>query len=129
MNKFIFIQCHIILFFAVSIFGCKEKEQPKKQEIGEYVYIDQYKCCHVKQNCIELMLGRDDKPNYMVKRVEIKMLNDLSKYRTCSHCVDDETYKKLQEITDDALTIGWDDDTKEENNEQKDIRKNNHVAN
>lgn len=118
MNNLTFKQWSAIIVMSMFfIYGCKEKEQQKKQDIGEYVYVDQYKCCHVKQNCLELMFGRDDKPNYMVKRVDIKMLNDLSKYRTCSHCVDDETYKKLQEITDDALTIGWDDNKTDENNE------------
>lgn len=104
--------CVIIVFSAIII-GCQEnaKNQPKKHEIGEYLYIDQYKCAHISQDCYRLrFVGEESKPNYMVKRVLKSKIKRSG--TTCSWCIDDEIYKEIQSIiknnkSEDSLIIGW----------------------
>lgn len=111
MKKLKFKLYYSLLIFSVTICGCKEKKQPQKQEIGEYVYLDQYKCIHVRQNCIKLMVSNDgERQNYMVDRISLNEINKL--YQTCSWCINDEIYKDLQAIIEknkngDSLIIGW----------------------
>ena len=108
-----FVQLYVILVFAAIIIGCKENtnEQPKKNEIGEYLYIDQYKCAHISQDCYRLRFsGEESKPNYMVKRVLTSKIKQSG--TTCSWCIDDEIYKEIQSIIEnnkngDSLIIGW----------------------
>lgn len=101
----------IISLVVFVIYGCKNNEQPKKKELGEYVYIDQYKCIHADQVCFKLRFGgEEERPNYMVKRMPVNKLRNLNS--TCSWCVNDEIYKELQSMiknneTSDSLLIGW----------------------
>lgn len=104
---------YLIIVFSAIMSSCKEKadDQTKNHEIGEYLYIDQYKCAHISQDCYRLRFGGEgSKPNYMVKRV---LTNKIKRSgTTCSWCIDDEIYKELQSIIEnnknaDSLIIGW----------------------
>lgn len=108
MKRFV-ISLLFISLFIIGLISCidKKEKKDKKEEIGEYLYVDQYSCMHIKQNCIELMFsGEDEKPNYMVKRVPTKSLYRLNK--TCSHCVTDEIYKKLIGIIEENKQLDLD---------------------
>ena len=91
----------ILLFIScLLLFSCSEKkEKPAESSIGEYLYIDQYSCIHVKQRCIKLTFSDEgESPNYMVKRLSLGELRYIG--RTCSNCVSDEIYKELQNIVE-----------------------------
>ena len=95
MKKYI-ISLLFISLFVIGLIDCSgnKEKNGKKEDVGEYLYVDQYGCTHIKQNCMKLMFsGEDEKPNYMVRRVPVQSLNHLN--RTCSYCVTDEIYKKL----------------------------------
>jgi hypothetical protein len=96
MNKF----KYLLPAIAIMICGCKNSNQENTSDkIGEYLYIDQYKCLHIKENCFELMFGEEnEKPNYMINRIPTKELKRIGK--TCSYCVTDKIYKELLRMTE-----------------------------
>lgn len=97
----------IVLFvMPFCLFGCsesKEKEEPKRGELTEFVYVDRTKCLHVDKNCMNLLrFGEEDssKGNYQVSFVETKSLSPKDYKSVCSLCVSNETFKKIKEITE-----------------------------
>ncbi len=96
MKKLTFKQWYAIIVL-VMLCGCTTENKEKVVEIGEYVYIDQYKCLHVNRSCIKLIFSEEgERPNYMVTRVPTIELDYFE--RTCASCVTDNIYKDLREI-------------------------------
>ena len=96
----------VLFIMPFCLLGCsesKEKEEPKRGELTEFVYVDRTKWLHVDKNCMSLIyLGDEDnsKGNYQVSFVETKSLSPKDYKSVCSLCVSNETFKKIREITE-----------------------------
>jgi len=94
----------LLAIISVCLFSCadtKKTEEPEKEEIGEFVYVDKSGCLHSDKKCMYLMnFGENDEANnYQVKFIKTNNLTS-SDYKTfCSFCVSDEGFKKLQTLT------------------------------
>ena len=92
-----------ILIVPLCLLGCtdsKQKEETKKAELGEFVYIDRSECLHTNKNCMNLLDLSDEgtNKNYQVKFVETKKLYPAEFNSICSYCVSDETFKELRKV-------------------------------
>ena len=92
-----------MFIIPLCLFGCtdnKQKEDTKKEELGEFVYIDKSECLHTNKNCMNLLDLSDEgtNKNYQVKFVETKKLYPAEFNSICSYCVSDETFKELRKI-------------------------------
>ena len=86
---------------SLCLLGCNEgkhKEDVKKPELGEFVYIDKSECLHTNKNCMNLLDLSDEgtNKNYQVKFVETNKLSPAEFNSICSYCVSDETFKELR---------------------------------
>lgn len=93
----LFNQWYAIIFLVLCVTSCSEKkEESSIHKIGKYLYQDKGGTIHVWDNCIKLWGG--DEHNHGVKRIPSEGFDPKLLDNTCSFCIKDDTYEKLEQM-------------------------------
>lgn len=89
----------------ISCTSSKKENVKQEENIGQYLYLDQYNCLHTNKNCIMLLIGGETEntshTNYPVNFIEVEQIRNLTGFKFCSDCFTDKLYKTLQNMVDD----------------------------
>ena len=95
-----------IVFALFCVFSCNNKQNDEKLELGKYVYLDKDSTIHSKKGCLKFML--EEQKDFGVKRILADGINPKYLEKTCSYCVTDEIYEKLESIKGEEVADSTD---------------------